>query len=314
MATKKAPEEELPEETKNFIKNVRSKTVRQLVEEDVKARKEESKPEIEKPVEEAKEVKEENQSPKPEEEIKKEEVKEEPKVDTDEIVSKTAKATASEVAEKILEIQTNKDLTEAQKAKKTEELKVHFKGVDKDGNAAPLNWEEVVSESLRLMENRMQDFYKKQKEDELAEMKKAQEEDKIKQEEETKNQEIRVAETTKRINSEIEELYALGKLERPKDIDSDEPAAMRVRDLFRQAIEHNNKLKSEGKPLVDSITKFFLLYYKPSDEQPAGAEAPISGNQPVEAENPEKFNYARDIHNKSFKQIIMDATRKMRVR
>lgn len=229
-----------------------------------------------------------------------------------EAVAEEVKKNTEELKAEIKKIQDSTQTNE-EKNKQIEALKVKWQGVDpKTGKPSPVNYDEIVAETRRIVMEEVKQFYKEQKEHELEEMKKVQTEDEQKKVQEKKTYEERLTQVQARINNEMEELFVQGKLARPKDInDLKDPAARKVKDLFDQAAAYNMQRQKEGKELEPSIAKFFFMYYKPKGDQPAGADAPVSTNKaaPPPADTEDRYVYARD-HRKSMRQILYEAAQR----
>lgn len=286
---------ETPKEVQAYLDNIRDKPLRKIAKEGEEALREAIKADEEgqekiTPVEEK--VTAEKKVP----------VEEKPAI-TSEDIKKAAKEAAQEstreLKEEIQKIRES-DRTKEEKKEKIEELKARWTGFDKDtGTQTPKDYDEIVSESRRLAFEDYKKFYKEQKEAELAEINKIQEEDK-------KSYDAALKQINSHISREMEELYQTGYLKRPKDVnDLTDPAARKVKELFDQAATENVKRREDGKELIDSIAKFYFMYYKEGEEkQLPGAQAPISGASAVEKEEPAKLDYFRDIHNPSYRQIV----------
>lgn len=310
-----AKSRETPPKVKEFLDNIRNKSIRQMVKEQ---KEEEIQEQVKENVEEAQSTTETKAPEVPETPEKAEVVLSTPEDRRKELEEvkqaaiDAAKASNEELKAEIAKIRES-DKTTKEKDAEIKELKANWTGFDKSsGKQTPKDYDEIVSESRRLAFEDFKNFYKEQKQAELEEYKKAevaQQADKRKQQEDFDQ---RVATLNSRINGEMEELYAMGKLVKPKDInDPNDPAAKRVKDLFDQAARYNEKQGREGKPLVDSIAKYYFMYYQPAEEkQPPGADAPVSGNRAAPPEDGGQISYA-DIHNKSFRQLISEGARRL---
>lgn len=301
MAVKK--DKEAPKN--EFLEKVRNTSLRDLVKEDKEAQLKEK--EEEKIGEEPK-----NEEPKekPKEEVKEEPKEEEkPEIKPEELITKTAK----EIATELRKIDKDKELSDVEKEARKDAVKAHWTGYDEKGNPTPKSYDEIVAEARRIAFEDFKEFYKEQKAQELEEFKKVQGEEEVKKKEQEKAYQTTVEQTQAKINEEMEELFASGKLKRPKDVnnlDLKNQADKEYKDLFDQAIKFNEDRRKEGKPMIDSIAKFYFMHYKPSGEQPAGEDAPIAGNTSGEPES-EELDYMRDVHNKSWWEILRDGRRKM---
>ncbi len=291
---------------------IRKQYLEDLEKKEAEAAKKEEKPEEkseEKPVEE----------PKPEE--KKEEPKIEPKVVTedeakrlaDEAAKKAAEETSKEFQGKIDEI-LNKDKTLQEKQKEADEL---ISAWDKEGRL-PKDYAELISETMRIADAKMEQR-QKAIEEKAAEERKAQEEAKNKEVEDKKAQEQKALEDyNKQIATDLDEIISAKLLPRPADIneinnpETKDEAAKEIQKVFKFGIELNTKLKAEGKTPVTSLNKIFFLHYKPfvdanpakKSEQPAGADAPVSGSEHTTPDTPtDKIPYAQ-LHKETWPQTI----------
>lgn len=232
--------------------------------------------------EEIKEVKEE---PKEVKEEKREEI---PEFNEDEFAKKVADQIKAKEEE-------SKRLEEEAKLKAEQEVKSkdEFQPVWKREGRQPLNYEEIVAESNRIADLRM--------EQKLAERdaKVAQEKKVI--EEAQKTEQSKIDAYNKLVDEELEELYANDKL--PKIKDQNDPNDLGVKErfnLFKRMQEVNQERISKGLEPIYSVHRIYNSYYKPT-KQPAGADLPITGSKTASpAPQPEgdvEYSYA-DLHNK----------------
>lgn len=108
------------------------------------------------------------------------------------------------------------------------------------------------------------------------------------------------------VGSELNELYSLKELPTIKDTnDPKDPGVVATNELLQAMATVNADRASKGEPLIYSINKIYHHFYKPSNRQPAGADAPVSmgsRNSRQSDSDDSKFVYARD-HKKSFRQL-----------
>lgn len=295
IVEEKKTEEKKVDPQKEYNK-LHNKSIRQLAKEGEK--KEEVKvEEKEAPVEEKIEVKEEIKKEEaivtPKKEEKAIEVKEEPKINPEEIAKKAAEEASKRVAEETkkefqeeIEKILNKDKDIQEQQKEADELVAAW---EKEGRL-PKDYPELISETMRIAEKKMEIKMREQEEAKQAEIKK-QEEEKAAQ---TKAEETKQAEQKKafeeQIVSDLNDIYSAGMLPRPANIEeinnpeTQDTAAKETQEVIKFGIELNTKRVSEGLPPVTSLNKIFFLHYKPfKDAQPAkpssqsaGADAPIS--------------------------------------
>ena len=295
MAIKKV--EETPE-VKEY-KRIHNSSMRDLVSEEAKKPQEEvtTEPQDTKPeVEQKADVK----LVTPEEDLKREE-KTKKRDEELEVLKESTKSLQDYVKEIRDSQMSSKEKKEAIK-----ELKANWTGHDATtGQQTPKDWEEVVAENLRLSKEQTMELLKEQFEAFKDEIKKEDENNKRQLQEKDEQYKKNYAQVEQRVNEEMEELYQAGKFKKPVDMnDQNDPAVKNIQDLFLQLNNFNNERQKEGKPPYDSVSRYALLYYKPSQQREvAGADAPIVGNSTVEPQNPQKVDY-RDIHNLSFRQLI----------
>jgi hypothetical protein len=226
------------------------------------------------PVKEEEEPKEETP---PAEEAPKEEPKEEPAPDPEKIAQEVQK----EFADKIL----NAIGITPEEEKKAEEEGLVAPWV-KEGRT-PKSYEEVAEWGAEVAEHK-----RSLKE---AEVQKQQEEQKKTQEE-----------TNKKWNdywdSQIEDLRSQGKLPKIENADDpNDPGRVAQRDLFEQMYKLNQRPNAQP---ISSLKEVYYEHYQPRKQnQPPGADAPISGGtKVVETLSGGEFSYA-DIAGKDFYEL-----------
>lgn len=79
------------------------------------------------------------------------------------------------------------------------------------------------------------------------------------------------------------------------------------KELFQTMLDVNTARQKENKPPVTSIKEIFYEHYKPvKNQQPAGADAPVSSAKQSGISSDEKeVNYIKDVRNKSLIDILM---------
>lgn len=256
--------------------------------------------EVEKKEEETPTPPEEPKTPEPE--VKPEE-KEEPKEDVSKIAREAAEKATEELKKEIDEIK-GQNLTKKQEEEAIEEAKTRW---TKEGRN-PKDYDEIVVEAEERAFNRMQKFIEereRKKEEELANKTKQEQEAQQQAEEQHKTV---LEQTQASLAREIQELEEGGYIPKVSDPNDENDEGNRVRKaLFVKGVEINNERIKKGLPPENSIAKVFFMHFKGANNQPAGADAPISGNKPtaVPKESEKPYIYARD-HNKTFSQIMAE--------
>ncbi len=103
--------------------------------------------------------------------------------------------------------------------------------------------------------------------------------------------------TQAQIQRDMEELYEGNFIPRPKSGDANDPGMKMQDELFKLGIKVNEERKAKGQPTEPSIAKIFFMYGKDINkvEQPAGANAPVSGARPATPEKEDEgYVYAKD--------------------
>jgi hypothetical protein len=302
---------------KTIVEEIRPKSIRQIVEDAHKPQEEKKEPEKDKLEEDVVAKKKERIQKAKEEEDKKDE----------ELVKKTSDETAKKVAEETkeafkTEIQKilDKPIDDQAKQKEADELIASW---EKDGREKklPKDYQELIQETQRIAEVKakrtMDDMLAKRDEEAKVQREKEETEKKTTEEARTKQ----VENFNKRIETELEELGMAKVIELPEDrkeinnSETKDEKAKNVQKFFEYGIKYNQEQTKKGLPPETSLTKLYFLHYKPEvdanppkkDEQPAGADAPIAGNNntPSSEAPKDKYSYSRD-HNKSFSQIASD--------
>lgn len=179
----------------------------------------------------------------------------------------------------------------AREAKEADEMKPLW---EKEGRA-PKDYDEVARENRRITKLELKQEMRAE-----AEASKQAEETKSKQTQEHSQQQLEQANS--RIGRDMRDLYEGGYLPEIKTPgDPNDPGEKAKQALFQLGVEHNLALKEAGKDPEPSIAKIFFMnkdkVIAPKVEQPAGADAPVSGAKPASV-TPEDtgYVYARD-HN-----------------
>ncbi len=223
-------------------------------------------------------------------------------------------------AKKYLEEQRKADKIEAERIarettekhlKQTEEQKTQaVKDAEEDKpiwereNREPKDWKEVAAENRRIAKREvLRDIRAEQQATKAAQ-------DKQKAESEA-GQQAQLQTINEKIGQEMEELYQGGYLPRPQSADPTDAGEVAKAKLFELGVKINQERKDQGLPPETSIAKIFFMNtdkLKPkAPEQPAGADAPVSGAQAaVPKQNPDEYVYQRD-HNKSLEQLRREA-------
>lgn len=253
-------------------------------------------PNEEKETEETEETKEtpetketsEETTPEKETETSEETTETEPETETTEQefdVEEFKKATVAEAQEAVMKkIAAGLGMTEQEKDEAQKELIPPW---EQRGETKPKSWKEHAEYSADLAE------WKRQKQEE--EIKKTQAEN-----------EKEAKEVNKRWNdywdTELEELVASGKIPEVKDGNDPNDPGKRARiKLFAKMQEIGVQRQNEGKPPITSVKLIFYEHYE--DEEPSGANAPVSfGKKAVGTSSEGDYSY-EDIHGKSVDQI-----------
>ncbi len=237
----------------------------------------------------------------------KEEVKETPKVEekSDETVSKEEpeskdqgekeeefdleefkKTTAEEAQKAVLEkIAAGLGLTKEEKKQSQDEGLIP--PWEKRGETRPKSWKEHAEYSADLAQ------WKRKKEDEEIA--------KIQQETEKEAKAI-----NKKWNdywdSELEDLVNTGKIPKVENPDDANDPGKKARiKLFSEMQKIGLERQQKGLSPITSLKLIFYEHYK--DDEPAGADAPVSfGKKGVDSSNKEEYSY-HDIHKPTFDQI-----------
>lgn len=247
---------------------------------------------------------------------KKEESKvEEPKVDPQEIADKAARKAAEETRKefqaKIDEI-LNKDKVIEEKQKEADELVAIWEKEER----LPKDWKEIASEQLRISNVKLEQRLKEQEETRKKSEEEQQNKVKQDQEETQKRYEARIEEVQNKALKELEELYENKFLAKPADISKTDAEDMKeTNELITFAIDLNKKRVEQKLEPIDSVSKIYFMHYKPFKDaqpgnkgnQPAGADAPVAGPKVAQAPQETRgYVYARD-HNKSYRQLLVEA-------
>jgi len=216
-----------------------------------------------------------------------EEKKEEPKKDEEQIdveleeldTEKLKTEAAAQAKSEILEALQGK--TKEETEEKVDEYEEWAKKVFDETGKAP-NWKQAA------------EFIKENAKRELKEEAEAKEkEEELKKSQEVEQEKKVTNDWNTFIDRELDDLYEENKLPRilNKDDETD-PGVIARKALFKTMLDTNTRLQNEGKPVEYSIYKIFHKYYKPPNQQPAGADAPIAGgNTGGGAQAEEKVSY-----------------------
>lgn len=292
MAKKKldeAPQDEFvyARDTGKTMDTIKKELKDEAIKEQETEKKEEFTPEVETQKEE-KPVVEEKKAP-------------EEKVDVKEVAREAAEKATEELKKEIDEIK-GQNLNKKQEEEAIEEAKTRW---TKEGRN-PKDYDEIVVEAEERAFNRMTKFYEEQeKKKEEALANKTKEEREASEKAETENKTI-IERTQENLAREIKELEDGGYIPKVTDENNpDDEGNVVRRALFQKGIEINNQRIKSGEAPENSIAKVFFMHFKGASSQPAGADAPISGNRPaaIRKESEKPYIYQRD-HNKTFRQII----------
>ena len=196
------------------------------------------------------------------------------------------KETAEEAQKAVLDkIAAGLGLTKEEKEEARKELVPPW---EQRGENKPKSWKEHAEYSADLAE------WKRQQTE--AEIAKAQEE-----------QEKEAKETNKKWNdfwdSELKELTESGKIPEVKDPENPNDPGKQARiKLFAKMQQLGLERQAKGLPPITSVKLIFYEHYQ--DEEPAGADAPVSfGKKNVSSDGDGSDYSYEDIHGKSFDQL-----------
>lgn len=296
-----------------ILKRIRNRSIRQIAS-DIQNKKDVIEEPKNDKLDEVKKDAEEITEQKKEEKRKEREDRDNARID--ETVKKTAEETAKKVSEetklafneKIKEI-LNKETPIIDKQKETDELITAW---DKE-NRLPNDYKELIDENLRVTQAKWNQLDKEKEERILNESKLREENEKKVKEEETKREEDfnkklgeeKFKSFQEAINADLNDLHEAGLIARPTNAEeinnenTTDENAKAVQKLLKFGVELNTKLAKEGKPVVTSLAKIYFLHYKPeidkgiTKEQPAGADAPISGASNSGGGESSKINMAQ---------------------
>lgn len=282
-----------------------NKSMRQIAQEGV----ERDKKAVETPTEEVETPEEEPEKTKEPDKV------EAPVVDVEKVAKEAVEKAAADAAVKFKDELTKIKDSEAsalEKKKQEDELLTQW---DKEGRL-PADYKEIFNEAQRISEAKMRREWdaRESKAKEEATAKKTAE-DKAKQETESQITE-RQKQLNDRVNSELDELVSSKHIARGKDGQLSKEAE----DLLNFGIKLNTERVAKGEAPIDSVQRIYFMHYKPIkdkaapkvDDQPAGADAPVSGAKgSAHSDAPaDKYVYARD-HGKSFRQLAQDTMRRV---
>lgn len=225
-------------------------------------------------------------------------VVEEPEIPLEDVVKQTAQEVIDQNKPSVEEIAkaTADELVERAKVQEPQDdaYTAWAKQFEQDNDRTP-NW----AEAAEFIKDRAKAEIKAEDEALKAEEAKKQEEAQKVAEEETKR-------INAYVDDELSELYNAGKLTKIEDPNNpSDQGVIERKALFSKWAEVNAQRKSEGKPEILSPTRIFDFYYTKPNAQPAGADAPISGNKgsavPPSQEN--SYSY-KDIHKASWDRLI----------
>lgn len=112
-------------------------------------------------------------------------------------------------------------------------------------------------------------------------------------------------------DEQLNDLRTQGKLPQVENKDENsadyakDPGVVARKDLFKQMYENNIKRSQSGLKIITSIKEFYYEGYKKVSDQPAGADAPVSGGStPVESKSDDDFSYDSVHNTKTFRDVI----------
>lgn len=227
----------------------------------------------------------------------------EEKIDVKEVAREAAEKATEQLKKEIDEIK-GQNLTKKEEKDAIEEAKTRW---DKEGRN-PKDYNEIVDEAEERAFNRMQKFLDEK------DVKKAEEEaQKTKaQKEAEENNKTAIERAQENLSNEIKELEEGGYIPKVTDENNpDDEGVVTRKALFQKGLEINNDRISKGLPPENSIAKVFFMHFKGATTQPAGADAPVSGNKPsaVPKTSEKPYIYARD-HAKTLSQIMQEEREK----
>lgn len=243
-------------------------------------------------------------------EPKKEEVVETVPKEPDEVIAdfdpdKFAEQTAEKAAQKLREYELKeKEEKEAQVTKAEQEAKLKDELIPayvREGRN-PKDYAEINDEAQRIAEIKFNRLLEQREQERLA---KSEEQAKAREAELAKSKKFE-EDFNKMIDEEVDELYQNNKL--PKIINKDDANDVGVKakyELFKTMADVNTKRVKEGLQPITSISRIYNNYYKPSDSQPAGVDAPISvGRGTVTPTDTEEVMPYHKLHKASFLDLF----------
>lgn len=108
------------------------------------------------------------------------------------------------------------------------------------------------------------------------------------------------------VDSQVAELVEDGKLPGVENaLNPADPGLVARKQLFQTMMDVNVERQKKGKPPVYSIKEVYYEHFdKKADEEPAGADAPVSPGKSAPQGEPKEVDY-REVHKKSLIDIVM---------
>ncbi len=116
----------------------------------------------------------------------------------------------------------------------------------------------------------------------------------------------------KEFDEELEELYKANKLPKIKNPEDPSDYGVIVQEALKQAmIAENTKRVADGGQPIRSVTRIFTSHFKAPERQVAGGDAPIGGSRSAasSANDDEEIDYFRDVKG-GFKKMINGVLRR----
>jgi len=158
----------------------------------------------------------------------------------------------------------------------------------------------TYAEALEFMEQRLEAKAQVKQEEEQKAIEAQKEVEKENKKRIKEYQEQVEKEVNARTDSDLQDLYDMGKLTPIKDKDNpSDQGVVERRALFQAMLTENQKRIAEGKYPINSIKEIYAFYYTKPSSQPPGENAPIAvgrSSAPTETQATEKEISYQEIH------------------
>lgn len=264
---------------------IKDETIREIVEEDVK----EVDEKVDEPEEDVKET------------PKKETPPKEPEV-TPEEIAKEAEAKA--------ETKVKQDVLKALGVTKDEKKEAEDKGWktpwDKRGEKNPADWKEALDASADLAEFRRVKAEELRAEEAkvVAERKKEQLSN-LNKFWDTQLTELRTLGKIPKIGKEVQAKIKKNEQLTPEELK--DPGLVTQKELVETMYSVGEEREKQGKPIIHNLKEIYYEHYESKDNQPPGADAPVSGGtSAVATGKDEPLDYEKDVRGRSYEEILQD--------